>query len=97
MTFSPDHNQTHWDRQAELRVWMIRNKVTFVQLGVVMGNVTASAVQKSVRRPHMPVRNHKALVEFGVPAELLPPPLNVPSGPKPKAKVENSSPPKIHL
>lgn len=96
MQFTLDSNRTPTDAQAtervrELRVWMLRNGVTFPAMGQHMRGVTGrpvtgSAVQKAIKNSRMPVDNHKALVDAypGLPTDLLPLPENRKSGPPPK-------------
>jgi hypothetical protein len=74
------------DRREALRLWLIVNKVTFVELGKVLG-VTPAAVSQSVSFDRMPVRHHKALVDHGIPPELLPRPEDIPTGPRPKERL----------
>jgi len=79
-------------RMRKLRVWKVENGVTWVEMGQHMKGVagrpvTGNAVQKALRGSRMPVDNHRALREAypNLPADLLPVPLDVSPGPKPKA------------
>lgn len=74
---------THLSRREKLEVWMRREGVTFVALGRHCG-VTPYNVAKLLRQETMPVRRHEQLAAFGVPAELLPAPLDIKPGPKPR-------------
>lgn len=78
-------------RMRKLRVWKVENGVTWKEMGKHMKGVTGrpvtgNAVQKALQGSRMPVGNHKALREAypNLPDELLPAPLDVPPGPKPK-------------
>lgn len=75
------------DRICELRVWMVRNEVSFVDMGKNMGGVTGNAALKALKKARMPVDNHKLLRDAypHLPLALLPQPLDVPPGPKPRA------------
>jgi hypothetical protein len=79
-------------RMRRLRVWKVENGVTWTEMGKHMKGVTGrpvtgNAVQKALQGARMPVDNHRALREAypNLPAELLPIPLDVSPGPKPKA------------
>uniref|UniRef100_I2Q2M1 Uncharacterized protein n=1 Tax=Desulfovibrio sp. U5L TaxID=596152 RepID=I2Q2M1_9BACT len=98
MQIAPNHNQSvpapqDADvRMRRLRVWKVENGVTWEEMGqhmrgVTGRSVTGNAVQKALRGARMPVSNHKALRDAypNLPAELLPTPVDVPPGPKPKA------------
>jgi len=97
MQFTPNRNpissqtQDTDFRMRKLRVWKLENGVTWVEMGKYMKGVTGrpvtgNAVQKALRGSRMPVDNHRALREAypNLPAELLPVPLDVPPGPKPR-------------
>jgi len=78
-------------RMRALRVWKAQNGITWVEMGKYMRGVTGrpvtgNAVQKALQGSRMPVGNHTALRDAypNLPAELLPTPLDVPPGPKPK-------------
>ena len=90
MRSTPDDNKTQLERQLALRQWMLTKGITFVAMGKAIG-MTSAGVSKSVRGERMRVLTHRALVErVGVPAHLLPTPLDIPSGPKPKWLTEQS-------
>ncbi|WP_455784337.1 helix-turn-helix domain-containing protein [Bilophila wadsworthia] len=63
-------------------IWMKRNRCTVSRLAEVAG-VTVSSLSRALRNSTMPVAQHQALVDFGVPAELLPRPFNRKPGPRP--------------
>lgn len=64
------------------KIWLKRNGYTMTNLAKVAG-VTVSALSRTLRNPTMPVAQHQALVDFGVPPELLPQPLDRRPGPRP--------------
>jgi hypothetical protein len=81
MQFNHDANQIRFDRQAEIRIWLFRNGLTFVELGRRMG-VTGNAVLRMLRQPRLSIRRYEQLLAVGVPAELLPHAEDVRRGPK---------------
>jgi hypothetical protein len=77
------------ERILELRVWMVRHGITWVDLGRAMTGlqgrpVTGNAALKALTQPRMPVANHRSISETypDLPLDLLPVPLNVPCGRK---------------
>lgn len=72
------------NRREALRLWMIAHKITFVELGKHLG-LTSCGVSQAVSNDRIGVEHHKALVEYGLPPELLPRAEDVSRGPKPKA------------
>lgn len=99
MTFAFDSKPTLPDVQGTqtlsrirlLRMWMVGKGVTWVAMGQHMTGVkgepvTGNAVQQALRQSRMPVKNHEALLAAypDLPLELLPTPLDVPTGPRPK-------------
>lgn len=77
-------NLTPPNRQEQLLLWMRRTGQTFKAWGSLVG-VSGHALSKLVGQETMPVRRHEQLVCLGVPVELLPLPLDIKPGPKPKA------------
>lgn len=65
-------------------MWMIRNDLSFAEMGRRL-EVTANAVSKLCGQDTMPVTRHRQLVEQGVPVELLPAPMDIKPGPKPRS------------
>ena len=65
-------------------IWLKRNGCTVKRLAEVAG-VTVSVLSRTLRNPTMPVAQHQALVQFGVPSEFLPQPLDKKPGPRPSA------------
>lgn len=78
-------NLTELSRQEKLRLWMARAGVRFVDMAAAL-DVTPAAIGKLCKQTTMPEHRHRALVDFGVPADLLPAPLNIKSGPRPRAR-----------
>lgn len=76
-------NLTSLTRQEALRLWLSRNGLSFSELGRRLG-VTPNSVSKLCDQETMPVRRHAQLLEQGLPAELLPRPLDIKPGPRPR-------------
>lgn len=73
--------QTDLTRQELLRVWMRRNGLTYAALGRELG-VGKTTIKNWFQAERIPAWRHEALVQFGVPVELLPEPINIAPGPK---------------
>lgn len=73
------------DRMTELRVWMLRRKLTYVEIGRRMGGLTSGGVLRLVQGDRMPVERHQQMLALGIPVELLPVPMDVPAGRPPRA------------
>ncbi len=71
-------------RQEALRLHLVRVKLSFREIGRRI-NVSGSAIAKLCDQETMPVHRHAELMALGIPAELLPAPLNIKPGPKPRA------------
>lgn len=84
-------NLTELSRQEKLRLWMSRNRWTYARLARSL-DITSNAVAKLCNQSTMPVRRHAQIVTLGVPAELLPQPLDVKPGPKPRKLAEPAIP-----
>lgn len=89
-TFSSCVNLYILTPDEKRKLWMDRTGNTLRRLAEVAG-VTPSALSRTLRRPTMPVAQHRALVEFGVPPELLPRPYDQRPGPRPHRPVAESS------
>ena len=70
-------------RTPRLRAWMTQNNVTWRWLSEQLG-ITATGARQLLTRETMPVQRYARCVEIGVPADLLPTPLDLPSGPQRK-------------
>lgn len=79
-------------RLMDLRVWMVRNGVTYVMLGAALGGITGTAVQQLLKGDRMPVARHSALLDWGVPEHLLPPAQDVPRGRNPRRAMPDNAP-----
>ena len=91
MQFGHNTNQIHSltqdaDRIVDLRVWMVRNSVSYRMIGEAIGDITANGLVKLLRQSRIPCARHAQLLAFGIPAHLLPPALDVRTGPKPREK-----------
>lgn len=77
-------------RQERLLIWLRRANITNAQVADAL-DVAAIAVTRWFRADSIPPRRHRQLVEFGIPAELLPPAVDKTPGP-----VRKSRHPEIH-
>lgn len=88
-------NQTRLNNIAELtrdekrEIWCRRQGETLLSLAQVAG-VHKSTLSVHLRSVTMPVAQHARLVEYGVPVDLLPDPLDRRSGPKPRRSVDST-------
>jgi len=71
------------DRRQALKIWLFANGLSVSALARMLG-ITPGALQQSLGRDRMPVRNHQVLVGAGIPVHLLPHPKDVRPGPRPK-------------
>jgi hypothetical protein len=76
-------NVTQLTRDEKREIWLKRNSQTLQGLAVAAG-VSKGRLSIVLRGETMPPAIHARLVEYGVPEELLPPPLDIPPGPKPR-------------
>lgn len=91
MSIALNSNKTSGPSQVELRImdlriWMIQNNITFVQMGKDLGGVTSSCVWQLLKRERISTARHRDFLNIGVPERLLPPPRDVSRGPKPKTE-----------
>lgn len=70
-------------KMTPLKKWMAEHNITYRALSEQMG-LSLSGVVQLLSRPTMPTARHTQLTVLGFPVDLLPPPLDVPPGPKPK-------------
>lgn len=70
-------------KKTPLKEWMANHNITYRALGKQLGISLSGAVQL-LSRPTIPTARHSQLLALGFPEDLLPPPLDLPSGPKPK-------------
>ena len=71
-------------RQDMLYVWLKRRGMTQAQIARAM-KVGETTVARWMKAASIPEKRHEKLVKLGIPAELLPPPLDIAPGPKKKA------------
>lgn len=79
------HFTTNTERRQELRNWMYLNGITVKRFAKVI-KISDAHASNMIGQSTMPTRHHaKILKTFpDLPAELLPKPLDIPSGPRPK-------------
>jgi hypothetical protein len=86
MEIASNRNQLAQSTQAarivDLRVWMVRNGITYAELGRRLGGITGNAVQQMLGSERIPSVRHTALLGLGVPGHLLPVAQDVPRGKK---------------
>lgn len=76
-------NLTPVSRQEALLLWKTRTGQTYERLGGSIG-LSGNAVSKLLGQETMPTHRHRQLLALGVPEELLPRPLDLKPGPKPR-------------
>lgn len=67
-------------RTVRLRQWMANCSVTYRWVGEQLG-ITTTAARSLLIKDTVPVKRHQRLVEIGIPAELLPVAMDIPTGP----------------
>ena len=72
------------EKRIALRVWCITNNIQMSHLARLVG-LTIQGFSMAVARGRMSPEHHAILLDFGVPEELLPEALKLPTGPKPQA------------
>ena len=70
-------------QKTPLMVWMAEHSITYRALGEQLG-LTIGGVHNLLTRPTIPTARHSQLTALGFPEGLLPPPQDIPPGPKPK-------------
>lgn len=78
-----DANLINPTRQESLLLWMRRNGHSFRGYGRDIG-LSGVQVANLCGQDTMPTQRHAQLVALGVPVDLLPEPLDVKPGPKPR-------------
>ena len=71
-------------RQDKLSIWLKKNGRTQADIARAL-EVGEVSVSRWMRAASIPEKRHEQLVKFGIPAELLPAPLDITPGPKKKA------------
>lgn len=72
-------------RQDRLQIWLKLNGKTQAEIARAL-DVGEVSVSRWVRAENIPPKRHRQLLELGIPAELLPEPVDITPGPKRKAK-----------
>ena len=72
-------------RQDMLSIWLKKNGKTQADIARAL-EVGEVSVSRWMRAERIPEKRHEALVKLGIPAELLPQPLDITPGPKRKAR-----------
>lgn len=76
-------NLPQLSKNEKREIWLKRREITLEALAKLVGIKTA-AISRNLRNDTMPVEQHKALVDYGLPAEILPDPMDQKRGPKPR-------------
>lgn len=71
-------------RQDMLSIWLKKNGRTQADIARAL-EVGEVSVSRWMRAASIPEKRHEQLVKLGIPAELLPAPLDITPGPKKKA------------
>jgi len=85
MESSSEHNLITPTRQEALNIWISREGLSHARIARALG-LTQSAVSKMLKRDTAPVHRVEQLREFGIPLHLLPQPVNLKPGPKPRSE-----------
>lgn len=72
-------------RQDMLSIWLKRQGMTQAKIARAL-EVGEISVSRWLRAERIPEKRHEQLVNLGIPAELLPKPLDITPGPKRKTK-----------
>jgi hypothetical protein len=70
-------------RIIRLRDWMSEHFITYGAIAKHLG-ITVTGARWLVSRETIPVERYHQLIELGFPEALLPQPLDIPPGPRPK-------------
>lgn len=76
-------------RQEMLLLYLKRNGLTYASLGKLLG-ITGQSVLRLCRNPTAPSRRVQQLQAAGIPADLLPTPLDVTPGRKPRGPLQQA-------
>lgn len=77
---------TDLTRQERLVIWLRRAGISNAALARALGTGQATICRWINHADSLPSWRHRQLTEFGIPAELLPPAMDIPGGPKPGSK-----------
>ncbi len=75
--------QIEFTRQDMLQAWIRKSDITQTEIARAL-EVRETTVSRWVRAETISTRRHEQLVKLGIPAELLPKPLDITPGPKKK-------------
>lgn len=92
MNTTPNLTDTQYRRQALLYLWLRENRVSLASLARQIG-VSQVSVSKWVQAESIPTKRLEQLKQLGIPEELLPKGVDIPTGPKPGWKMLSSSEP----
>ena len=81
---------TDLTRQERLLIWLRRAGITHVDIAKKVGVSSSMSVARWFNAESIPTRRHRQLVDFGIPAELLPPALDINPGPRPKRELSDA-------
>ena len=73
----------NYSRIDKLHIWMRHNNMRFVSIAQKIGCSEFTA-RRLLNNPTAPSHRVRQLASVGIPLELLPDPLDIPPGPKPK-------------
>lgn len=71
------------NRFVRAKEWMTEHDITYRALGEQLG-VSIGGARAFLARDTIPTGRHAQLVELGFPEDILPTPMDLPPGPKPK-------------
>ena len=71
-------------RAVRCREWMQEHNITFPALATQLGLKSDTGPRMLIARETIPVERYNQLRALGFPEELLPIPLDIPRGPRPK-------------
>lgn len=77
--------QIDLSRQVMLVAWLKQRGITQNSIAQAL-ETSEQTVSRWIRAECIPVRRHEQLLKFGIPAELLPAPMDITPGPKRKAR-----------
>lgn len=80
-------------RTEKLEIYMTRKKLTFTDIGKTISSTRATA-HNLLHARTIPTHRHKALVNAGIPEQLLPPARDIAPGRKPKTPPLEETDPK---
>ena len=82
-------NLPELSRDEKLEIWVRRKEISYQILAAVAG-ISKSVFSRRLSEGALTSYQHKNLVDYGVPPELLPPAIDKRRGPKPKIEIPAS-------